>query len=180
MSRIGKQPVTLPLGVTIEPQLREYIVKGSKGTLTVPRFEGVVLTVEAGKAATFTCEKDENRALWGLSRSLLQNAVIGVSTGWTKTMELHGVGMRAALQGTTLNLSLGFSHPVVVEPPAGITFSVEKNTVTVSGIDRQLVGEIAAQIRKRRKPEPYKGKGIRYAGEYVRRKAGKTGGKGKK
>jgi large subunit ribosomal protein L6 len=174
MSRIGKQPIILPSGVTVEQKLDQLTVSGSKGTLQVPFFEGLVLTQAEGKLEV-TSPDVAKRDMQGLQRTLIQNAVTGVSTGWDKSLELHGVGMRAALAGNSLNLSLGFSHPVVIEAPAGIGFQVNKNIIVVSGIDKQLVGETAANIRKLRKPEPYKGKGIRYAGEMIRRKAGKTG-----
>ena len=178
MSRIGKQPVTLPAGVTVVKNDTILTVQGPKGTLEVPLMPGTDLSLEDGKAVIL-CLNEDAQAAYGLVRSLLANAVTGISTGWTKDLELHGVGMRAATAGTNLNLSLGFSHPVVVEAPAGITFVVNKNVISVSGIDKQLVGEISAQIRKLRKPEPYKGKGIRYSTEHVRRKAGKTGKAGK-
>lgn len=174
MSRIGKQPVTLPSGTSVTLNGDHYDVVGSKGTLTVPVFEGVSISV-AGDTATVLIEDKAAQAHYGLLRALLANAVTGVNEGWTRVLELHGVGMRAAIAGSTLNLSLGFSHPVAVEAPAGISFNVAKNIVTVAGIDKQLVGEVAANIRRLRKPEPYKGKGIRYNDEYVRRKAGKTG-----
>jgi large subunit ribosomal protein L6 len=178
MSRIGKQPITLPSGTTLTISEQEITVQGSKGTLQVPMLTGVTVTVE-GDQAIIARTDDAVRAEQGLIRSLLSNAIQGVSAGWQKDLELHGVGMRAALAGSNLNLSLGFSHPVTITPPQGITFTVTKNVVSVSGIDKQLVGEISAQIRKLRKPEPYKGKGIRYSNEYVRRKAGKTGKAGK-
>jgi large subunit ribosomal protein L6 len=178
MSRIGKQIIPVPSGVVITPDETQYTVTGSKGTLIVPRFPGVEITQVDATAQVVVVgdpEDAQTRSFYGLLRVLMSNAVIGVSTGWTRDLELHGVGMRAALAGTTLNLSLGFSHPVHVEAPAGVSFNVVKNVITVSGIDKQLVGETAAKIRQLRKPEPYKGKGIRYAGEYIRRKAGKTG-----
>ena len=174
MSRIGKQPIQLPSSVQFTETETSYEVTSSKGTLTVPRFEGVTVTKE-GETLVVAATTVETRNFQGLLRTLLSNAVVGVNAGWKRDLELHGVGMRAALAGTTLNLSLGFSHPVVVEPPAGITFSVVKNVVSVSGIDKQVVGETAAKIRSLRQPEPYKGKGIRYSDEVVRRKAGKTG-----
>ena len=174
MSRIGKQPINLPSGVTINPIEGIYSVVGPKGTLTAPMFEGVSLAVAEG-VATVICENPDAMPMYGLLRALLANAVTGVHTGWTRNLELHGVGMRAAVAGSTLNLSLGFSHPVAVVAPEGISFVVTKNVITVSGIDKQLVGEVAANIRRLRKPEPYKGKGVRYSDEVVRRKAGKTG-----
>ncbi len=174
MSRIGKQPITLPTNTTVSLEEGQYVVRGSKGTLMVPYFEGVSVAQEEN-TVQLSCETDDSRADYGLLRSLLNNAVVGVSTGWTRNLELHGVGMRGVLAGSSLNLSLGFSHPVVVEAPEGISFLVTKNVITVSGIDKQLVGETAAKIRQLRKPEPYKGKGIRYSDEVIRRKAGKTG-----
>jgi large subunit ribosomal protein L6 len=174
MSRIGKQPITLPANTTIALEEGVYVVNGPKGTLTVPMFEGVVLKNEEN-SVVLECANDESRPFYGLLRSLLAGAVTGVSEGWTRNLELHGVGMRANVAGTTLNLNLGFSHPIAVEAPEGISFTVTKNVISVSGIDKQLVGETAARIRRLRKPEPYKGKGIRYSDEYVRRKAGKAG-----
>lgn len=180
MSRIGKQPITVPSGVTLAfTEDNEFIVvTGPKGVLNVPTQNGATVsfdTVEGSTVVTVTALDDSSRSAQGLSRTLIQNAVTGVSEGWKRELELHGVGMRAALAGTGLTLNLGFSHPVDVAAPEGITFQVTKNVITVSGIDKQLVGETAANIRKLRKPEPYKGKGIRYVGEQVRRKAGKTG-----
>lgn len=173
MSRIGKQPISLPSGTSVTATEAGFTVTGSKGTLMVPAFEGVSVTVEADQIV-LSCATEESRAKYGLLRSLLANAIAGVSNGWVRNLELHGVGMRANVAGSTLNLSLGFSHPVAVEAPEGITFQVTKNVISVSGIDKQLVGETAAKIRSLRKPEPYKGKGIRYSDEYVRRKAGKS------
>lgn len=173
MSRIGKQPISLPSGTTVVLQDGQYVVTGSKGTLTVPAFEGV--TLEQGETLQLACQSVEYRPQYGLLRALLANAITGVSTGWKRDLELHGVGMRAAVAGSNLNLNLGFSHPVVIPAPEGVSFTVTKNVVSVAGIDKQLVGETAAKIRQLRKPEPYKGKGIRYSNEYVRRKAGKTG-----
>lgn len=178
MSRIGKQPITLPTGTLLQTEAEQITVTGSKGTLIVPLVAGTQLTVE-GSRADVTRLNDDQRAAQGLVRSLLQNAVTGVTKGWSKNLELNGVGMRAALSGSTLTLSLGFSHPIVVEAPSGITFVVTKNVITVSGIDKQLVGETSAKIRSFRKPEPYKGKGIKYSTEIIRRKAGKTGKAGK-
>lgn len=174
MSRIGKQPITLPSGTQFAAMDTHYQLTGSKGVLTVPMFDGVAV-VQEGETLVVSATSDETRNFQGLARTLLANAVTGVSTGWTRVLELHGVGMRASMAGSSLNLSLGFSHPVVVDPVEGITFTIQKNVITISGIDKQLVGETAAKIRSLRKPEPYKGKGIRYSDEYVRRKAGKTG-----
>lgn len=174
MSRIGKQLITLPANTTVTLDEGQYTVVGPKGTLIVPSFEDVSVKQD-GDILQLACENETARPFYGLLRALLANAIIGVSTGWTRDLELHGVGMRAAVAGTSLNLSLGFSHPIVFEAPEGVSFAVAKNVVTVSGIDKQLVGETAARIRRLRKPEPYKGKGIRFSNEYVRRKAGKAG-----
>jgi large subunit ribosomal protein L6 len=178
MSRIGKQPIALPANTTVSKSDVGFTVEGPKGRLTVPAMEGVS-TEAIDNVATVSIDDIQFRPAFGLQRALLQSAVTGVSTGWKKDLELHGVGMRAALTGTDLTLNLGFSHPVIVAAPEGITFGVVKNVISVSGIDKQLVGETAAQIRKWREPEPYKGKGIRYSTEVVRRKAGKTGKTGK-
>jgi large subunit ribosomal protein L6 len=178
MSRIGKLPITVPSGVDVNIDGRTVTVKGPKGSLSHTVIEPI--TVERGDDGAVLLKRpdDERRskAMHGLSRSLVNNLVVGVTAGYEKKLEIVGVGYRVALQGGNLNFALGFSHPVVVEPPAGITFAVESPTkFSVSGIDKQLVGETAANIRKIRKPEPYKGKGVRYAGENVRRKVGKTG-----
>jgi large subunit ribosomal protein L6 len=178
MSRIGKLPVTVPSGVDVTIEGRKVTVKGPKGTLSHTVIEPI--TVERGDDGEIVVNRpdDERRskAYHGLSRTLVNNLVVGVTSGYEKKLEIHGVGYRVALKGSNLEFALGFSHPVVVEPPAGITFTVESPTrFSVSGIDKQLVGETAANIRKIRKPEPYKGKGVRYAGENVRRKVGKTG-----
>jgi large subunit ribosomal protein L6 len=178
MSRIGKLPITVPSGVDVAIDGRTVTVKGPKGTLSHTIVEPI--TIERGDDGTVSLKRpdDERRskAMHGLSRSLVQNLVTGVTAGYEKKLEIVGVGYRVALRGANLEFALGFSHPVVVEPPAGITFAVEAPTrFSVSGIDKQLVGETAANIRKIRKPEPYKGKGVRYAGENVRRKVGKTG-----
>jgi large subunit ribosomal protein L6 len=172
MSRIGKQPIQIPNGVTIQIQDGLIEVVGSKGTLQVPHLVNTHVTIEDAVAQVTS---ESNPAAQGLQRTLLFNAIQGVNTGWSRELEINGVGMRAAVSGSNLTLSLGFSHPVIVEAPQGISFTVTKNVITVSGIDKQLVGESAAYIRKLKKPEPYKGKGIRYTDEYVRRKAGKAG-----
>jgi large subunit ribosomal protein L6 len=178
MSRIGKLPITVPSGVDVTIDGRTVTVKGPKGTLSHTLIEPI--TVERGDDGSVVVKRpdDERRtkAFHGLSRTLVNNLIIGVTSGYEKKLEIQGVGYRVALKGSNLEFALGFSHPVVVEPPSGITFAVETPTrFSVSGIDKQLVGETAANIRKIRKPEPYKGKGVRYAGENVRRKVGKTG-----
>ena len=178
MSRIGKLPVPVPSGVDVTIDGPVVTVKGPKGTLSHTVVEPI--TVERADDGTVSIKRpdDERRskAMHGLSRTLVQNLVVGVTAGYEKKLEIVGVGYRVAKKGENLEFALGFSHPVVVEPPAGITFAVETPTrFSVSGIDKQLVGETAANIRKIRKPEPYKGKGVRYAGEVVRRKVGKTG-----
>lgn len=179
MSRIGKQPILLPSGVNINLLDSTLVqVQGPKGTLELSLPEGITFEVSEGQAVTMR-KSDDYRAAHGLFRSLLFNCVTGVSKGWQKDLEINGVGMRANLTGEGLNLNLGFSHPVLFTIPEGITVNVNKNIISISGIDKQLVGEIAAQIRKLKKPEPYKGKGIKYTTERIRRKAGKTGKAGK-
>jgi len=178
MSRIGKQPIAVPAGVdvTIEGQLVK--VKGPKGTLQHTVAEPI--TVNKAEDGTLEVKRpnDErtSRALHGLTRTLVNNLVIGVTEGYAKKLEIHGVGYRAQLKGSDLEFALGYSHPVKVAAPEGITFTLESPTrLTVSGIDKQQVGEVAANIRKLRRPDPYKGKGLRYEGEKIRRKVGKTG-----
>jgi large subunit ribosomal protein L6 len=178
MSRIGKLPITVPSGVDVTIDGRTITVKGPKGTLSHTVIAPI--TVERGDdGAVLVKRPDDERktkAYHGLSRTLVNNLVEGVTKGYEKKLEIVGVGYRVALKGSNLEFALGFSHPVVVPAPEGITFAVESPTkFSVSGIDKQLVGETAANIRKIRKPEPYKGKGVRYAGENVRRKVGKTG-----
>lgn len=182
MSRIGKMPITVPAGVTVTIENNFVTVKGPKGELSRQINKNMKLTLDNG---VLTVERPndekENRAMHGLSRTLINNMVIGVTQGFSKTLEINGVGYRAAKQGQNINFTLGFSHPVVKEPPAGITFEVPApNKIVVSGADKEVVGAVAAEIRTLRPPEPYKGKGIRYEGEFVRRKVGKAGGKGKK
>ena len=175
MSRIGKQPIELPSGVNVAISPGRVQVNGPLGELSqaVP----ARMQIEQGDGQLLVkrpTERGDDRALHGLTRSLVANMVEGVTKGFEKRLEIQGVGYRAALRGTDLELSVGLSHPVVVKPPQGITFEVpDATTVLVKGIDKQQVGEIAAQVRKVRPPEPYKGKGIRYEGEYVRRKVGK-------
>ena len=177
MSRIGKQPVPIPSGVEVSIAGRKVTVKGSKGTREMEVNDAVSLSVEDG-AAVVTRVDDErrSRAMHGLYGALLANMVKGVSEGSSRQLELVGVGYRAALKGKDLQLAVGYSHPVIVTQPEGITFEVPEPTkIVVSGVDKAQVGQVAADIRKVRPPEPYKGKGIRYADEYVRRKAGKAG-----
>jgi large subunit ribosomal protein L6 len=175
MSRIGKNPVALPAGVTATVDGQTVKVKGPKGELKVTLVPEVSASVGAN-GVTVTPNKDMDRApaMWGLSRSLVNNLVVGVTAGFTTKLEIQGVGYRAAVQGRNLNLQLGFSHDVAYPIPDGITITAEKPTqLTVTGMDKQMVGQVAAEIRAYRKPEPYKGKGVRYVGEYVRRKEGK-------
>jgi large subunit ribosomal protein L6 len=175
MSRIGKQPIELPAGVNVAISPGRVQVNGPLGELsqTVPRRMQVEQD-DGNLVVKRPTERGDDRALHGLTRSLIANMVEGVTKGFEKRLEIQGVGYRAALRGTDLELNVGFSHSVVLKPPQGISFEVPENTaVVVKGIDKQQVGEIAAQVRKVRPPEPYKGKGIRYEGEYVRRKVGK-------
>lgn len=182
MSRVGRQPIPLAQGVTVTIDDERVTVTGPKGTLSRPRLPGIEITQQDGQlVVTRTDDEKQQRAMHGLMRTLVANMVTGVSAGFTKTLEIQGVGYRAQKQGNNLVLALGFSHPVEVTPPAGIEFAVEgTNRVHVSGIDKELVGQVAANIRKIRPPEPYKGKGVRYQGEVVRRKAGKAGKGGKR
>ena len=177
MSRIGKMPIAVPKGVEMKIDGKQVTVKGPKGELARQFHERVDIVVEDGEAqVTRADDTRESRALHGLSRALLANMVTGVSEGFKKELEIIGVGYRAALKGSDLEMQLGFSHPVSVAAPEGVTFEVPEPTkVVITGIDKELVGQVAANIRKIRPPEPYKGKGIRYAGEHVRRKAGKAG-----
>ena len=177
MSRIGKLPIPLPAGVTVEINGQDVAVKGPKGELKLTVSKPITVSQEDGSVIVARPDDEAvSKSLHGLTRSLIANNVHGVSEGFTKALEIVGTGYRAALKGSTVELSLGFSHPVLVTPPEGITLVVEGNTkIIVSGIDKQAVGEMAANIRKLRKPEPYKGKGVRYEGERVRRKAGKDG-----
>jgi large subunit ribosomal protein L6 len=175
MSRIGKKPVALPKGVTASVDGQTVKVKGPKGELSVKLVPEVSVSLDE-HGVTVAPRKDAEKAsqMWGLSRTLVNNLVTGVTQGFTQKLEIQGVGYRAAVQGKNLNLQLGFSHDVVYPIPAGISIVSEKPTmISVSGIDKQLVGQVAAEIRSWRPPEPYKGKGVRYEGEYVRRKEGK-------
>ena len=176
MSRIGKQPVTIPAGVTVEVRDGVVGVSGPKGSLTQRVDPEMRITIEEGTLLVERPSDERNhRALHGLTRSLIANMVEGVTNGFEKRLEIHGVGYRAAMRDGGLELQLGFSHPVSFPAPEGIEFEVPApNRVVIRGIDKQLVGETAARIRRIRKPEPYKGKGVRYEGEYVRKKAGKA------
>ncbi|USN96005.1 MAG: 50S ribosomal protein L6 [Candidatus Nomurabacteria bacterium] len=176
MSRIGKLPIQIPSGVTITVDSDVITVVGGKGTLTVPHLSDVTVSVDDG-VATVTRKDDERiaKAQHGLQRALLNNAVEGVTKGFEKKLEVNGVGFRVGMSGTALEMHLGFSHPVKYTPPQGVNVTNEKMTIIVSGIDKQQVGQVAAEIRALKKPEPYKGKGIKYADEQILRKAGKTG-----
>ncbi|HSX30183.1 MAG TPA: 50S ribosomal protein L6 [Candidatus Saccharimonadales bacterium] len=176
MSRIGKQPIMIPSGVTITVDPDFVTVNGAKGTLKQFTMPGVTVSVDDG-VATVTRMNDEAqyRAKHGLMRSLVNNMVVGVSQGFSKKLEINGVGYRVAQQGADLKFNLGFSHDVIYKMPQGVTAAIEQNTITVSGIDKQQVGQVAAEIRALKKPEPYKGKGIKYAGERILRKSGKSG-----
>ena len=176
MSKIGKLPITLPAGVTVTVSGRQVSVAGSKGTMQHTLPQGILLTV-AENIATVSQEektKDQTKALFGLTRALVNNMVKGVSTGFEKKLELAGVGYRAQANGSELTLNVGYSHPVKMKAPQGIMFTVDGNTITVAGMDKSIVGDVAAKVRAVREPEPYKGKGIKYVGEHIRRKAGKA------
>ncbi len=178
MSRIGRLPIPVPAGVDVTISGQDVVVKGPKGTLshTVAQPIAVAKADDGTIAVTRPDDERANRSLHGLSRTLVANMVIGVTDGYTKTLEIVGTGYRVVAKGSDLEFALGFSHPVLIKAPEGITFNVEAPTrFSVSGTDKQLVGEVAANIRKLRKPDPYKGKGVRYQGELIRRKAGKAG-----
>jgi large subunit ribosomal protein L6 len=177
MSRVGKLPIAIPSGVDIDIAGTRIKVKGPKGTLERDVTPVLSVVTEDGQLRVVRPNEDKrSRELHGLTRTLINNMVVGVTEGYTRNLEIQGVGYRAQLVGKKLQLNLGYSHPVEIDPPEGISFVVETPTkVAVTGIDKELVGRIAAQVRGTRKPEPYKGKGVRYAGEIVRRKAGKAG-----
>ncbi|MEV1131415.1 50S ribosomal protein L6 [Agromyces sp. NPDC049794] len=177
MSRIGRLPIDIPSGVDVTVDGGAVTVKGPKGELALTVASPIEVKIEDNQVlVTRPDDERESRSLHGLTRTLIANQIIGVTQGYTKGLEIVGTGYRVAQKGSSVEFALGFSHPVTVEPPAGITLTVEgNNKITVAGIDKQAVGETAANIRKIKKPEPYKGKGIRYAGEVVRRKAGKSG-----
>ena len=176
MSRIGKLPIQVPSGVTITVDNQVVSVAGSKGTLQQPLLPNLEVKVEEGVATVSRLnEEATTRAQHGLMRSLINNMVVGVSTGFSKQLEINGVGYRAAMAGQSIKFNLGYSHDIMFPVPTGITATIEQNIVTVSGIDKQQVGQVSADIRKLRKPEPYKGKGIKYVGERILRKSGKSG-----
>lgn len=178
MSRIGKKPIPLPKGVEVKLDGNSVNIKGPKGTLSTPLAD--CLTYDVADGQVTVDRKDDSalsRAQHGLRRTLLANCVAGVDKGFSKTLEVIGVGYKVAVKGNAVELALGFSHPVIVELPKGIEAKVDGQKLTISGIDKEQVGELAARIRRLRKPEPYKGKGIRYENEQVRRKVGKSGGK---
>lgn len=176
MPRIGKKPIILPAGVTVTVTGQEVTVKGPKGTLQQHFHPAVKFDIQSGQVLVDVLDSEEkkSRELWGLWRVLVANMVEGVTQGYSKQLEINGVGYRAAAANKKLTLQVGYSHPVEYSFPAGIEMKVEKNIITITGIDKQLVGQVAAEIRDVRPPEPYKGKGIRYIGEAVRRKAGKV------
>ncbi|WP_405216170.1 50S ribosomal protein L6 [Agrococcus sp. Ld7] len=177
MSRIGRLPIDIPSGVDISVNGDIVTVKGPKGELTTRIAEPIEVQIADGQVqVTRPDDERESRSLHGLTRTLIANDIVGVTEGYSKALEVVGTGYRVAAKGTGLEFALGYSHPINVEPPAGISFTVEgNNKITVTGISKQAVGEVAANLRKLRKPEPYKGKGVRYAGEQIRRKAGKAG-----
>jgi len=177
MSRIGRLPIDIPAGVNVTIDGSDVTVKGPKGELALTVKSPIEVNLTDGQLVV-TRPDDErlSRSLHGLTRTLIANQIIGVTDGYTKGLDIVGTGYRVAIDGQSITFALGYSHPITVAPPAGITFTVEgNNRVIVSGIDKQAVGEVAANLRKLRKPEPYKGKGVRYTGEIVRRKAGKSG-----
>lgn len=177
MSRVGKLPIPVPSGVNVDVQGSHVVVKGPKGTLERDIAPQLSIVTEDGQLRVVRPDEEKrSRELHGLTRTLINNMVVGVTEGYTRNLEIQGVGYRAQLVGTKLQLSLGYSHLIEMDPPEGIAFVVETPTkLAVTGIDKELVGRIASQVREKRKPEPYKGKGVRYAGEVVRRKAGKAG-----
>lgn len=178
MSRIGRTPIALPAGVTVAVDAENIVtVKGKLGTLTQKMNPAMKITVDGNVVKVERPDDEaENRALHGLTRTLINNMVVGVTEGYSKKLEIVGVGYRVEKKGKALNLNLGYSHPIIVEEKDGVTFEVpDSNTIIVKGMDNQAVGHVAAQIREKRPPEPYHGKGVKYSGEYIRRKAGKTG-----
>lgn len=177
MSRIGRLPIDIPAGVEVTVDGAAVTVKGPKGELSITVAKPIEVEIADGQVqVTRPDDERESRSLHGLTRTLIANDIVGVTAGYSKSLEVVGTGYRVASKGSGIEFAIGYSHPIAVEPPAGITFTVEgNNKVTVTGISKQAVGETAANLRKLRKPEPYKGKGVRYAGEQIRRKAGKSG-----
>jgi len=177
MSRIGRLPIAIPAGVEVKVDGRAVTVKGPKGELALSVASPIEVAVEEGQVlVTRPDDERTSRSLHGLTRTLIANDIVGVTEGYSKGLEVVGTGYRVTAKGSAVEFALGYSHPITIDPPAGISFAVEGNTkLTVTGISKQAVGEVAANIRKLRKPEPYKGKGVRYAGEVIRRKAGKSG-----
>ena len=175
MSRIGKKTISIPTGVTVNVTGNSVAVKGPKGELHFDAHSDMHIEAKDGAITIVPAEKHSKKAagIWGMTRTVIANMVAGVTTGFEKVLEYEGIGYRADMNGSNLTLKLGFSHPVQFEAPKGITFTIVKNTITISGIDKEQVGQVAARIRALKKPEPYKGKGIRYRGEVIRRKAGK-------
>ncbi|HUO75757.1 MAG TPA: 50S ribosomal protein L6 [Candidatus Paceibacterota bacterium] len=181
MSKIGKKPIACPSGVQVSLDGQMLTVKGPKGTLVKTLPPVLTVTVGEGTVSVVPVNAEpsrDDRAQWGLWRALVSNMIIGVSTGWTRTLEFQGVGYKAIPKGKDLELALGYSHPILIKAPEGITLTTEKTTITVSGIDREQVGHMAALIRSKRLPEPYKGSGIRYSDEIIKRKAGKKAATG--
>lgn len=178
MSRIGKMPIEIKAGVTVSIDSGQIKVSGPKGELTQEIHPAVKVVQEDGKILVQPKDTKDSSSFQGLTRTLIANMVTGVTDGFEKKLVFQGVGYRASVQGRDLTMSLGFSHPVIYTPKEGIEIKVEKNTIIVSGIDKQMVGQVASEIRSLKKPEPYKGKGIRYEGEKIRRKAGKAAAKG--
>lgn len=179
MSRIGRKPIPVPAGVTMTLEGSRVMVSGPKGSLEERLLPGLAINQEGGQVlVTKKADNPETRASYGLMRTLVNNMIAGVSEGFTRQLEINGVGFRAVVAGEVVNLNLGFSHPIAFSLPDGITAEVDKNLLTVSGYDKQLVGQVAANLRALKKPEPYKGKGIKYVEERIRRKAGKTATKG--
>ena len=179
MSRIGRKPITVPAGVSVEISGQVVKVTGPKGSLEMTLLPGITIAQDgATLLLAKSVETAEAGRFYGLMRTLVDNMIVGVSAGFTRSLEVNGVGFRAAVAGNTINLSLGFSHPVAFTLPQGVEAKIEKNVITLSGYDKQLVGQVAANLRALKKPEPYKGKGIKYIEEQIRRKAGKTATKG--
>jgi large subunit ribosomal protein L6 len=176
MSRVGKKPVVIPSGVKVEQKDGLVTVTGPKGSLSLQVHPKVTVAVAENEMTAEVAKKEDKKekALWGLTRALLQNLVDGVTKGFEKKLEVNGVGYKVELKGTTLEMRLGFSHPVIVEIPKDLTVTVEKNVITITGADKQHVGQFAAEVRELKKPEPYKGKGIKYSDEVVKRKVGKV------